>query len=128
CSSKAAALSFHEGLTEELRHTYIPHARTRRIRTSVICPAHIKSAMFDGFENKIPSALAPSLEVTTVAGLVVATVLSEESQHIVEPFFAKFTPISRGLPAWMYSTILACTKDALVGVRAVQATKGGKSD
>ncbi|GAA5947823.1 hypothetical protein JCM1841_003845, partial [Sporobolomyces salmonicolor] len=26
CSSKAAALSFHEGLTEELRHTYIPHA------------------------------------------------------------------------------------------------------
>ncbi|GAA5947226.1 hypothetical protein JCM1841_006221 [Sporobolomyces salmonicolor] len=84
--------------------------------------------MFDGFENKIPSALAPSLEVTTVAGLVVATVLSEESQHIVEPFFAKFTPVSRGLPAWMYSTILACTKDAMGGVRAVQATKGGKSD
>ncbi|GAA5894095.1 hypothetical protein JCM5296_001010 [Sporobolomyces johnsonii] len=128
CSSKAAALSFHEGLTEELRHTYRPHAHARQIRTSVICPAHIKTAMFDGFENEIPSALAPSLEVGTVAGLVVATVLSGESQHIVEPLYAKFTPMARGLPAWMYSAILAFTKDAMAGVRVAQAIKAGKSD
>lgn len=80
CSSKAAALSFHEGLTEELRYLYTPHSNARRIRTSVICPAHIKTPMFEGFASSIPSFLAPSLEVATVATLVTQTVLSGESQ------------------------------------------------
>jgi len=80
CSSKAAALSFHEGLTEELRHVYLPHSEARRIRTSIVCPAHIKTRMFEGFTSSIPGWLAPSLEVETVGMLVTQTVLSGESQ------------------------------------------------
>jgi all-trans-retinol dehydrogenase (NAD+) len=80
CSSKAASLSFHEGLTEELRHLYLPHSHARAIRTSVVCPAHFKSEMFAGFRGTIPEWLAPSLEVGTVAGLVCETVWSGESQ------------------------------------------------
>jgi NAD(P)-dependent dehydrogenase (short-subunit alcohol dehydrogenase family) len=80
CSSKAASLSFHEGLTEELRHLYLPHSHARAIRTSVVCPAHFKSEMFAGFKGTIPEWLAPSLEVGTVAGLVCETVWSGESQ------------------------------------------------
>lgn len=80
CSSKAAALSFHEGLTEELRHLYLPHSKARAIRTSVICPAHFKSSMFAGFVSSIPEFFAPSLEVDTVAELVEKTILSGESQ------------------------------------------------
>lgn len=80
CSSKAAALSFHEGLTEELRHLYVPHSNARAIRTSVICPAHFKSGMFAGFVSGIPEFLAPSLEIDTVAELVEQTILSGESQ------------------------------------------------
>ncbi|GAA5954775.1 hypothetical protein JCM3765_007772 [Sporobolomyces pararoseus] len=120
CSSKAAALSFHEGLTEELRYLYTPHPNARRIRTSIICPAHIKTTMFEGFASSIPSFLAPSLEVGTVAKLVTQTVLSGESQHIIEPVYAKFTPLARGLPTWVYGFILACARGAMGGVRDVQ--------
>ncbi|BGP21931.1 retinol dehydrogenase 10 [Rhodotorula toruloides] len=118
CSSKAAALSFHEGLTEELRHLYQPSSHARAIRTSVICPAHFKSNMFAGFESGIPEFFAPSLEVGTVAELVEKTVLSGESQHIIEPFYAKCTPLGRALPTWLYGGILACAKDAMGAVRA----------
>ncbi|GAA5991477.1 hypothetical protein JCM10908_005721 [Rhodotorula pacifica] len=123
CSSKAAALSFHEGLTEELRHLYLPHSKARAIRTSVICPAHFKTGMFAGFVSGIPEFLAPSLEVDTVAELVEKTVLSGESQHIIEPFYASFTPLGRGLPTWIYGGILACAKDAM---GHVQTFRGGQ--
>lgn len=76
CSSKAAALSFHEGLALELAHVY----KARRVRTSVICPGHIRTAMFAGFDTHLPHWLAPSLEVETVAQLIVDTVLSGQSQ------------------------------------------------
>ncbi|GAA6024894.1 hypothetical protein JCM11491_006669 [Sporobolomyces phaffii] len=123
CSSKAAALSFHEGLTEELRYVYTPHRNARRIRTSIVCPAHIKTDMFAGFRSSIPHSLAPSLEVDTVAQLVTQTVLSGESQHIIEPVYAKFTPLARGLPTWIYAFVLACARGAMGGVRDVQQQK-----
>ncbi|GAA5860323.1 hypothetical protein JCM3774_000380 [Rhodotorula dairenensis] len=122
CSSKAAALSFHEGLTEELRHLYLPHSHARAIRTSVICPAHFKSGMFAGFVSGIPEFLAPSLEVDTVAELVEETILSGKSQHIIEPYYASFTPLGRALPTWIYGGILACAKDAM---GHVQTYRGG---
>ncbi|GAA5952825.1 hypothetical protein JCM8115_002360 [Rhodotorula mucilaginosa] len=125
CSSKAAALSFHEGLTEELRHLYLPHSKARAVRTSVICPAHFKSGMFAGFVSGIPEFLAPSLEVDTVAELVEKTILSGESQHIIEPYYASFTPLGRALPTWIYGGILACAKDAMGHVQTFRG--GGKS-
>ncbi|BGP45082.1 hypothetical protein JCM10450v2_000899 [Rhodotorula kratochvilovae] len=124
CSSKAAALSFHEGLTEELRHLY--PAPARAVRTSVIAPAHFKTAMFAGFENSIPGFFAPSLEVGTVAQLVEETVLSGESQHIIEPFYAKCTPLGRALPTWLYATILFFAKDAMGAVKEYKAREGKK--
>ncbi|GAA6050549.1 hypothetical protein JCM3770_005595 [Rhodotorula araucariae] len=122
CSSKAAALSFHEGLTEELRHLYARSGRA--VRTSVIAPAHFKTRMFAGFESLIPAFFAPSLEVATVAGLVERTVLSGESQHIIEPHYAKCTPLGRALPTWLYATILFFAKDAMGGVREYKAREG----
>ncbi|GAA5840866.1 hypothetical protein JCM11251_007625 [Rhodosporidiobolus azoricus] len=119
CSSKAAALSFHEGLTEELRYLYPTSplsptpSHARAVRTSVVCPAHFKTPMFEGFRNIIPEWAAPSLEVGTVAGLVAETVWSGESQHIIEPFYAKCTPLGRALPTWLYSVILFFAKDAM---------------
>ncbi|TNY24284.1 hypothetical protein DMC30DRAFT_371652 [Rhodotorula diobovata] len=121
CSSKAAALSFHEGLTEELRHLYQPASHARAVRTSVIAPAHFKTGMFAGFESAIPEFMAPSLEVGTVAGLVERTVLSGESQHLIEPFYAKCTPLGRALPTWLYAGILFFAKDAMGAVRAFKA-------
>ncbi|GAA6023875.1 hypothetical protein JCM10207_000511 [Rhodosporidiobolus poonsookiae] len=124
CSSKAAALSFHEGLTEELRHLYQPTSHARAVRTSIVCPAHFKSDMFAGFENAIPECLAPSLEVGTVAELVVRTVLSGESQHIVEPFYCKLTPFARALPTWLYGSILFLAKDAMGAVKKYKDKQG----
>ncbi|GAA6040142.1 hypothetical protein JCM8097_002051 [Rhodosporidiobolus ruineniae] len=126
CSSKAAALSFHEGLTTELRHLYQPAAHARAIRTSVVCPAHFKTQMFEGFRNAIPGWAAPSLEVGTVAKLVCETVWSGESQHIIEPFYAKMTPFGRALPTWIYNEVLRLAKDAMGFVGQAQRAKEAK--
>lgn len=29
-------------------------------------------------------------------------------QHIIEPYYASFTPLGRALPTWIYGGILAC--------------------
>jgi all-trans-retinol dehydrogenase (NAD+) len=30
------------------------------------------------------------------------------AQHIIEPYYASFTPLGRALPTWIYGGILAC--------------------
>lgn len=124
CSSKSAALSFHEGLTLELRHTLSPSTPAGRIRTSLLCPGHVQTAMFSGLDQGpwISQWLMPSLKVETVVGLIVQTVLSGESQvcsafvahsapkkelttewaqYIIEPLAAKLMPWFRVMPTWM---------------------------
>ena len=113
CSSKAAALSFHEGLSQELLHLH--HAPT--IRTSVVCPGHVKTTLFEGFSQVLPPFLLPSLETNEVAMLLVECVLDGESkvrlgswkgggadevQHVLAPWGANLAPAMRLLPAWVY--------------------------
>ncbi|ORY88545.1 hypothetical protein BCR35DRAFT_288748 [Leucosporidium creatinivorum] len=126
CSSKSSALSFHEGLTLELRHTYTPTSLARRIRTSVVCPGHVKTDMFTGLDQGpwMPQWAMPSLSVDTVAGLVERVVLSGESQYIIEPLAAKIMPWLRVLPTWVHAFVHSLAKDAMTGVSQVQKEKG----
>lgn len=76
CSSKAAALSFHEGLSLELRDVY----NCPEIKTSIICPSHVKTNLFNGYTSAVPQWLMPSLEVAEVASEIVNVVKGGKSE------------------------------------------------
>lgn len=95
-ASKAAALAFHEGLSAELPSVY----GADRIRTVVVHPAHIKTALFKGFDQH-SSFLTPSLHPQTVAEAVVRQVLSGQSGQVVLPQTARASQLLRLVPFWL---------------------------
>jgi all-trans-retinol dehydrogenase (NAD+) len=95
-ASKAAALSFHEGLTSELRTRY----NAPKVRTVAVTIGHTKTPLFVGWaeENRF---LVPSLEPETVAEAIVEVVLSGSSGQVVVPGIGNFYTGFRGWPHWM---------------------------
>jgi short-subunit dehydrogenase len=90
-SSKAAALSFHEGLTSELATIY----KAPKVRTVVMCQNYTRTKLFEGFDSK---ALYPE----TVAEEIVKAVLKGKSAHILMPKAGwLMVPRIRTLPLWM---------------------------
>ena len=97
CASKAAALSFHEGLTGELVNFY----NAPKVRTVVVCQGYTRTALFQGF-GVGKEFMGPALEVDTVAEAVVRKVLSGTSGHVVEPaVYNHFAANVRSFPWWM---------------------------
>jgi short-subunit dehydrogenase len=90
-SSKAAAVSFHEGLTSEL----VTHYKAPKVRTVLMCQNYTRTALFEGFDGK---ALFPE----TVAEEIVKAVLGGKSMHMLLPESAWLVaPKLRSLPLWM---------------------------
>lgn len=79
-ASKAAALSFHEGLSCELVSVY----NAPRVRTVVVNQGYTKTALFQGFGVK-EGFVAPPMEVDTVAEGIVRQILKGESGQIILP-------------------------------------------
>lgn len=95
-SSKAAALSFHEGLTTELVTRY----SAPKIRTVLITQGFTKTPLFQGWNQK-PEFLNPILEVGSVAEAIVESVLKGESGQVILPGSNRLlTPMMRALPDW----------------------------
>ncbi|KAF2012073.1 NAD(P)-binding protein [Aaosphaeria arxii CBS 175.79] len=94
-SSKAAALSFHEGLSAELSTIY----KAPKVRTVAICQGYTRTKLFEGFNDR---ALFPE----TVAEAIVKAVLGGKSRHIVLPELANLiVPGLRNQPSWLQYTI-----------------------
>jgi short-subunit dehydrogenase len=90
-SSKAAALSFHEGITAELATVY----KAPKVRTVIMCQNYTRTKLFEGFDGK---ALYPE----TVAEEIVRAVLRGKSAHILTPNSGwLMVPRLRSLPLWM---------------------------
>lgn len=79
-ASKAAAISFYEGLSHELRFRY----NALRVRASLVTQGYSRTPLFEGFVNR-SSFMLPSLEPETVAEAVVDQVLSGNAGHVVLP-------------------------------------------
>ncbi|KAI9788142.1 MAG: hypothetical protein M1816_007188 [Peltula sp. TS41687] len=107
-SSKAAALSLHEGLAAELVTRY--HAP--RVRTVAVTQGFTRTALFEGYTNKSTWLMA-ALEVDTVAEAIVAQVLRGESAHLVLPATAAFVCGSRGWPLWFTTGMRKNGSDAM---------------
>jgi all-trans-retinol dehydrogenase (NAD+) len=95
-ASKVAALSFHEGLTAELKTRY----NAPRVRTAVIIPGHTKTPLFQGYSND-SRFLVPTLEPQTVAEAIVKQVLTGRSGQVIIPGFGSVMAFLRGFPHWM---------------------------
>lgn len=90
-SSKAAALSFHEGLSAELGSIY----KAPKVRTVIMCQNYTRTKLFEGFDGK---ALYPE----TVAEEIVKAVFRGKSAHILTPQAGWLTvPGMRNFPLWM---------------------------
>jgi all-trans-retinol dehydrogenase (NAD+) len=94
-SSKAAALSFHEGLTAELKTRY----NAPKVRTVVINQGYTKTPLFQGYNND-SKFLVPSLEPETVAEGIVKQVLTGNSGQVIMPGFGATLSFLRGFPHW----------------------------
>ncbi|KAI9048288.1 hypothetical protein LZ554_008083 [Drepanopeziza brunnea f. sp. 'monogermtubi'] len=94
-ASKAAALSFHEGLTAELKTRY--HAP--KVRTVIINQGYTKTPLFQGYSND-SKFLAPTLEVETVAEAIVKKVLAGHSGQAILPGSCTALTFLRAMPHW----------------------------
>ena len=100
-ASKAAALSFHEGLAAELKTRY----NAPKVRTVVVTQGYTKTPLFVGFEND-SKFLMPTLEPETVAEAIVKKVLQGTSGQVVLPCAANFTAIVvRSWPYWLQASL-----------------------
>lgn len=101
-TSKAAALAFHECLAIEFRTRY----GAPRVRTTLVAPTKVRTALGDGMEDHADPFFTPVLEPIQVAQAVVHALDSGLSQHLMLPAFANLLPLLRMMPDW-YRRLLA---------------------
>jgi short-subunit dehydrogenase len=114
-ASKAAALSFHEGLTAELKTRY----NAPKVRTVVINQGYTKTPLFEGFGND-SKFLVPSLEPETVAEAIVKQVLTGSSGQVILPGFGAISSFLRGFPHWYQIRLREQQKNVMTNWRGRQ--------
>ncbi|KAB8303255.1 hypothetical protein EYC80_004698 [Monilinia laxa] len=107
-SSKAAALSFHEGLTAELLTKY----NAPKVRTIVINQGYTKTALFQGYKNE-STFLLPALEVDTVAESIVKKILRGKSGQGIYPGFGVSLTWLRAMPGWYQNRVRTNGQDIM---------------
>lgn len=106
--SKAAALSFHEGLGLELKYRY--NAPT--VRTSLVTQGFVKTPLFVGYDNR-SKFLLPDLEPETVGEAIVDTVWKAQSNHVVLPRMYGLLTGARGWSRWVHRGLLGQTRNSM---------------
>ncbi|VVT49153.1 uncharacterized protein SAPINGB_P002129 [Magnusiomyces paraingens] len=109
CASKAAALVFSEGLSQELKHRY----GAPGIRNSVVHPMWVKTPLTQVF-NSLNHILANQLEPEDVANAVIKQVLLGKSAQICIPSSLGFSALIRALPNWIQERIRDEQQDMIV--------------
>lgn len=123
-ASKAAAVSFHEGLGQELRHRY----QATRVRTTLMTQGFTRTELFTGFKSDSDFTL-PVLYPETVAGAIVDQLLSGDGNHIVLPnAFSMFTGLVSLLFSFYYHRFSISTFFSiccmLIGLNGVYSADG----
>lgn len=100
CASKAAVIGLHESLRYELDKRY----KCPNIRTTLVCPGHVTTSMFQAVT--LPNYswfrfLAPSVQPVAVVKRIIAALDDQHSQTILLPFFVHFMPIVRLCPSFL---------------------------
>ncbi|KAF3906707.1 hypothetical protein ABW20_dc0110633 [Dactylellina cionopaga] len=104
-ATKAAAISFHEGLALELKHRY----NAKKVRTTLVTQGLTRTPLFVGFGNDSPF-LFPQQHPESVAEGIVDQILSGESDHLIFPKTYNILPGMRGQPVWLQTYFGDATK------------------
>lgn len=108
CATKAGALAFHEGLTQEIRHLY----KAPFISTTCVHPHWVKTLLTAPIQDGIK--LSDNLMTPEyVGGIMAKAILSGRGGHMYIPPNAgklKVAGFTRGLPAWVQSIANDTTK------------------
>lgn len=108
-ASKAAALSFSEGLSQELKHRY----NARGIRNSVVHPNWIKTPLTTVFNN-MDHFFGRQLYPEQVANKVVAQILSQNSGQVLIPSSLSSAASIRAIPNWLQEAVRDGSQDMVV--------------
>ncbi|GAA5891398.1 hypothetical protein JCM6882_004682 [Rhodosporidiobolus microsporus] len=122
CCSKAAALSLHETLVEELKHRY----NAANVRTSVICPTKVGTSLGTALADTKNQFLTPTLSPKFLAGEMVRIVESGLSDHLTAPLGpAVFLPSLRSAPEYYRWVVnkLENTSNTVTDARNAAETK-----
>ncbi|CEO58307.1 hypothetical protein PMG11_03038 [Penicillium brasilianum] len=116
-SSKAAALAFHESLTQELRHWY----KAKKVRTSVIHPFWVRTPLIDGLIKAGKHFKAPLMSPKDVSSAVVKQIVTQSGGQVIIPKGQNSASFLRGLPSWMQERVRNQGSAKLVKLRELQA-------
>ncbi|KAH6646310.1 estradiol 17-beta-dehydrogenase [Truncatella angustata] len=117
-ASKAAAASFHEGLTAELKTRY----NAPKVRTVVVNQGYTKTALFTGYHNDSPF-LVPTLEPESVAESIVRQILTGKSGEVVTPKFGTTLKALRAMPHWYSYGLRAKAQNIMTNFSGRQVVK-----
>ena len=101
CVTKAGAMSFHEGLNQELKHRY----NAPFIKTTSIHPYWVQTKMFFNIgKDSLNPIKAPSMTPEYVGKQIANAVLSGKSGHVILPKDQRLYGVTggRGWPIWMH--------------------------
>ncbi|KAJ3190454.1 hypothetical protein HDU85_000752 [Gaertneriomyces sp. JEL0708] len=95
CASKAAVISVHESLRQELVNTN--NNRFSNIKAICVHPGLIETGMFTGVSHQ-RKWLTPALKTEEVAHAVIAAIREGQNQDIYLPLYTHAVPLLRFLP------------------------------
>ncbi|KAK6544123.1 hypothetical protein TWF694_000832 [Orbilia ellipsospora] len=107
-ATKAAAISFHEGLTLELKHKY----KANKVRTTLVTQGLTRTPLFEGFQND-SKFIFPQQHPESVADGIVDQILRGESDHLILPKSYNILPGLRGQPIWWRTLFADAAKDVM---------------
>ncbi|CAD6956315.1 unnamed protein product [Tilletia caries] len=97
-ATKHALVGLHESLRYELDKKH----KAPKVRTTLICPGHIKTALFAQVEvPALARFLAPLLDPRDVAMAILRALERQESTDIYLPWYAQWAPALRMLPSFL---------------------------
>lgn len=117
-ATKAALLSLHEGLTQELKHRY----KCPQIKTTIVHPGWTRSAItaHEAIRAGLKRTGAKLLEPENVADAMVKQIIAAKSGQVVlgPPMVSKV----RALPMWLQEVIRDSHANVVGGSRSTATT------
>lgn len=103
-ASKSGLIFLHESLTYQLEKNNLVKDNQRNIKTLLVCPGKIKTAMFERVET--PSKiLAPDIDPKQLANLIISKLQENGTNVLMAPYYTNFIPLFKILD-WPYIQML----------------------
>jgi NAD(P)-dependent dehydrogenase (short-subunit alcohol dehydrogenase family) len=100
-ASKAAALSFHEGLTCELKHLY----KAPNVMTTVFHPNFVRTPLLGRMIEGLEKAGVRLMEPDTVAEAIVGQIVSKRGGQVFVPGASSMVAGIRGWSTWLQEIV-----------------------